>query len=341
MRSITRKTRKSATSPERKGEVRGDRSLDPLGKSGNDFLFGLGVLFVIVSMTNFSLSTYLHNMPDTSGKPFFTVPAPVKRLFDKFPLTTYPANEIPQRSQSNGANQLFVFTDARGAREGRPSFNPQCLKWQAYLKFVGIGFEITSANNHASPTGALPFLIPSLPTDISNPIPSHRLQKWAIEQVHCEEEQQLNLRFEVYASLLDHRIRNAWLYMLYLDGENFDAVARRLYVDPATSNSLVRATLGHQLQQAARDELLKTSQYIDAADLEGDANGAFEALSTLLGEDEHFFGRPNPGLFDASVFAYTQLILDDTMGWKRNRLGQLLQEHPNLVQHRERLLKFF
>lgn len=69
-------------------------------------------------------------MPDTSGKPFFTVPAPVKRLFDKFPLTTYPANEIPQRSQSNGANQLFVFTDARGAREGRPSFNPQCLKWQ-------------------------------------------------------------------------------------------------------------------------------------------------------------------------------------------------------------------
>lgn len=129
--------------------------------------------------------------------------------------------------------------------------------------------------------------------------------------------------------------------MLYLDSENFDAVARRLYVDPASSNVLVRATIGHQIQQAARDELLKTSNYIDAADLEGDAGGAFEALSTLLGEDEHFFGRPTPGLFDASVFAYTHLILDSTLGWKRNRLEQLLKEHPNLVQHRDRLLKFF
>ncbi|EKV06237.1 Mitochondrial outer membrane protein (Sam35), putative [Penicillium digitatum] len=279
---------------------------------------------------------------ESSPSPFFTIPAPLKRLFDKFPLTNYPANEIPQRFRPHdNVNQLYVFADASGVRHGRPSFNPQCLKWQAYLKFVGIDFEITSSNNHASPNGSLPFLLPSLPADSSNPIPSHKIQKWAIEQVHCEEEQQLNLRFEVYASLLDNRIRSAWLYMLYLDSENFDAVARRLYVNPTTSNSLVRAALCHQLQQAARDELLKTSRYIDAAALEGDASSAFEALSTLLGKDQHFFGRSTPGLFDASVFAYTQLILDDTLGWKRNRLGQLLKEHPNLVQHRDRLLKFF
>lgn len=131
------------------------------------------------------------------------------------------------------------------------------------------------------------------------------------------------------------------LYMLYLDSENFEAVARRLYVIPATTNSIVRAALGIQLQQAARDELLKTSKYIDVADLEGDAGSAFEALSSLLGEDEHFFGRPKPGLFDASVFAYTHLILDESMGWKQNRLAQLLREHSNLVQHRERLVRFF
>lgn len=97
----------------------------------------------------------------------------------------------------------------------------------------------------------------------------------------------------------------------------------------------------YQLQQAARVELLKTSRYIDAADLEGDAANAFEALSALLGEDEHFFGRPNPGLFDASVFAYTHLILNEELGWKQNRLAQLLRKHNNLVQHRERLLRFF
>lgn len=87
------------------------------------------------------------------------------------------------------------------------------LTWysQAYLKFVGIDFEITPSNNHASPTGALPFLLPAFPTEAAVTIPSHKLQQWAIEQVHCEEEQQLNLRFDVYASLLDHRIRNAWV----------------------------------------------------------------------------------------------------------------------------------
>jgi metaxin len=70
-------------------------------------------------------------MSDTPGSSsFFTVPAPIKNLFDKFPLTTYPANEIPERCRRDNVNQLFVFADAPGARKGRPSFNPQCLKWQ-------------------------------------------------------------------------------------------------------------------------------------------------------------------------------------------------------------------
>lgn len=66
-----------------------------------------------------------------NGRPFFRVPAPIKHLFDKFPLTTYPANDLPQHSLSHQtSNRLFVFTDTAAARRGRPSFNPQCLKWQ-------------------------------------------------------------------------------------------------------------------------------------------------------------------------------------------------------------------
>lgn len=91
------------------------------------------------------------------------------------------------------------------------------------MKFVGIDFEITSSNNHASPNGSLPFLLPSLPADSSHPIPSHKIQKWAIEQVHCEEEQQLNLRFEVYASLLDNRIRSAWVGKLFYQKRHADS----------------------------------------------------------------------------------------------------------------------
>lgn len=69
-------------------------------------------------------------MPDTP-RDFFSIPAPIKRIFDKFPLTTLPANDLPQRATpSRHGNKLFVFTDPSGARRGSPSFNPQCLKWQ-------------------------------------------------------------------------------------------------------------------------------------------------------------------------------------------------------------------
>ena len=63
----------------------------------------------------------------------FSVPAPIKRVFDTFPLITYGANPLPlphQTFASPSENRLFVFTNRQGAKRGAPSFNPQCLKWQ-------------------------------------------------------------------------------------------------------------------------------------------------------------------------------------------------------------------
>jgi metaxin len=78
---------------------------------------------------------------------------------------------------------------------------------------------------------------------------------------------------------------------------------------------------------------------IDVDDLYSEAEKAFEALSILLGGDLWFFGAGDgPTLFDASVFAYTHLILDEKMGWKEKRLVRTLRKRENLVEHRERLL---
>jgi metaxin len=98
-------------------------------------------------------------------------------------------------------------------------------------------------------------------------------------------------------------------------------------------------TLYHQLQQAARDELLKTRPYIREDELYNEAEAAFVALSTLLGDDDHFFGNGSPSLFDASVFAYTHLLLDEDMNWQNTRLPDYLKKRQNLVQHRQRLLQ--
>ena len=61
----------------------------------------------------------------------FSVPDPIKRIFDRFPLATYPSNSLPARSPGIRAeNALYVFSSEEGARRGLPSFNPTCLKWQ-------------------------------------------------------------------------------------------------------------------------------------------------------------------------------------------------------------------
>lgn len=82
---------------------------------------------------------------------------------------------------------------------------------------------------------------------------------------------------------------------------------------------------------------MKHTSIIDTDDLYSEADKAFEALSILLGADSWFFGGNKPSLFDASVFAYTQLLLDDNMGWKEKKLCTALRRRDNLVQHRERL----
>lgn len=141
---------------------------------------------------------------------------------------------------------------------------------------------------------------------------------------------------------MDNRLRKCWLYQLYLAPQN-DALMQRLYVYPCSNNALVRFATTRQLRGAAEAELVKSAgtNVVDAAVLIKEATEAFEALSALLQRDEWFFGAKEPGLFDASLFAYTQLILDEQLGWKYNPLEEALEQHDNLVEHRGRILGSF
>lgn len=72
-----------------------------------------------------------------------------------------------------------------------------------------------------------------------------------------------------------------------------------------------------------------------------DAEEAISALSELLGDDEWFFALANPGMLDASVFAYTHLLLDMGLGWAENRLGQSLMRYGNLARHQQRIAEVY
>ena len=88
-------------------------------------------------------------------------------------------------------------------------------------------------------------------------------------------------------------------------------------------------------------ELLKQSSVIDAESLYYESERAFSALSTLLGEDDYFLHSEQPGLFDASIFAYTNILLDETLHWRERRMMEGLEKFENLVNHRKRILQNF
>jgi hypothetical protein len=137
-----------------------------------------------------------------------------------------------------------------------------------------------------------------------------------------------------------------------LNGAN-STILTRLYLAPASSNAAVRLALHRQLQHAAEAEILQstsanTSRSRLAGSIEASerekiytaARSAFGALSTLLEQSgtEWFFDTPSPGLFDASMFAYTQLLLDRGLGWVDRTLVEVVEQHEPLCRHRDRLL---
>ncbi|KAF5507061.1 Metaxin-1 [Colletotrichum aenigma] len=285
-------------------------------------------------------------MPEHPPRSLFDVPAPIAALFRRFPLVTLPPNDLPIRSPPRGDIPiLYVFTTDDDAPRGRPSFNPSCLKWQTFLKIAGVHFRTFPSTNHASPSGALPYLQPSIP---SRPITAgSRLETWALSQNPSSKQPPPPpaSRLQAYEALLDTRIRTAWLHALYLSPANAPLLSR-LYIDPASANSIVRLTLRHQTTSAAEALVLRTTRtaVVDPSRIYADARDAFKALATLLDESGSggtgwFFGAEEPTLFDASVFAYTHLLLDEQFGWVDCRLVELVKEFPALVKHRKRLLK--
>ncbi|KAI5860251.1 hypothetical protein GGS23DRAFT_241463 [Durotheca rogersii] len=285
--------------------------------------------------------------PPASGAfGWLPIPAPLARLFKRFPLLTYPPNQLPARCPSpRNVATLYVFLSDRDALDGLPSYNPSCLRWQTFLKLAGVEFRVVSSNNHASPTGALPFLLP--PLDPGNaaahpPVPSNKLEQYAAERGASKVPDVPNPKLEAYESLLDFRIRNAWLYSLYLSRPNVDLLSR-LYIAPVSKSRAVRTAVLYQLRHAAENEILRSMGVpaVDSRTLYAGAREAFEALSIVLGLEHWFFGASGPSLFDATVFSYTHLLLDDGLAWQDRRLVEIVKQFPNLVAHQGRIWQKF
>jgi len=223
-----------------------------------------------------------------------------------------------------------------------------------------VQYRLVPSSNHASPSGILPFLQPAATSkdqsSAPDAVPSNKLTKWTKTQSSSTIEESDDLRYESYASMVNNALRKAWvrrtmihtkrddanryqLYQLYIHPSN-SSLVHKLYIEPCSSSSFVQLAISHQLREAAEKELSKTSysSTISEEDTMRDAAKAFAAFSELLGEDQWFFGQKQPSMLDASIFAYTHLILDEDLQWGENELGRQVSQHQNLVAHRDRII---
>ncbi|KAK4144241.1 uncharacterized protein C8A04DRAFT_36873 [Dichotomopilus funicola] len=270
------------------------------------------------------------------------IPRPLQQLFNHFPLHTYDANPLPERSQyltSSDLPTLYVFSTESDARLGLPSFNPGCLKWQTLLRLAKLDFHVLPSTNHASPTGSLPFLLPSRttspPTTPPLPIPASNLLAYARKQQQQPKNKSqsqpfpdldstLPARSQAYLSLITLSLRNAWLHALYLDPSH-TRLLQDLYVRPASSSRSVQAALLYQLRRAAAEQIItstggkvvslspvNSAAGVDEEAVYAAARDALDALATLLRESRTgwAFGREEPGVFDATLFSYVHLMVE-------------------------------
>ncbi|OAQ61858.1 mitochondrial outer membrane protein (Sam35) [Pochonia chlamydosporia 170] len=275
-------------------------------------------------------------MATTTSSSIFTIPTPIRSLFNLFPLQTYDAEPLPARSPSESRThaKLHIFSIPEDALLNRPSFNPTCLKWQTYLRIANIRTDLIPSTNHASPSGSLPYLLPpSTDSRPDIPLTGHQISQYA--QKNSSLRDAPSPKAEAYLSLIAQSIRPAWLYALYLSPTH-TSLLTKLYLP---SSPLLSTPLLHTLRSAAREEILKATRrhLLLPGQLYDEARTAFEALDTALGKVEWFFGGSEPGLFDAEVFAYTYLILDTEFGWQDDELRDCVGGCENLVAHRRRL----
>lgn len=94
------------------------------------------------------------------------------------------------------------------------------LRQQTYLKLCGISHRTVASNNHASPSGALPFLLPGPKDETAGlPVASNRLKRWVAVQQKAEKKEGTketeDVRYEAYHSLLEGPIRVAWVRQIH------------------------------------------------------------------------------------------------------------------------------
>ncbi|KAK7206630.1 hypothetical protein BZA70DRAFT_274745 [Myxozyma melibiosi] len=309
----------------------------------------------------------------SSSSSWTTIPPLMKKLFDKFPLVTYPDTILPAAGCGSSADQKDKMGVVFVHDLSSVSIFPESVRLLTVLRLAKIYDSLTifPASPHSAPeNGPFPYVfVPrSLPKaqdrkkDQSYSLPSPQFNSWLSSLPNARSVPYSAAEDSPIIMLLDVRIRDAFLLTLYLYSANYKNIVlpgfyRHLNSSKAESKNLGSENTGFfphvvsYVQYNAVKETLRRSvgsQRIDAKfkiNILIGAEEALDALSDLVAESTSGFlsGTSEPGVVDAAVYGYLypvlHLGLKGENGNGEAELVELVRERPNLVELVEKIHK--
>ncbi|RUS19033.1 hypothetical protein BC937DRAFT_88054 [Endogone sp. FLAS-F59071] len=258
-------------------------------------------------------------------------------MLPQFPLNTFPAVFEPPPLQ-----KPVLYTYGPGWKNQVPSFDPDCLKWQAFLTFCGVDFDLNNCNEPlTSPSGKLPFLVMPTGETLYDDQITPWLEKIGFEKKLARDAE--NAESTAFISLAETKLRTAFLFSFFLEPLNVTESTGAKYFGHYSTP--INAIIQYQKKNAIIQRMLAKRAFLVRDEVYQDAADALLSFSTKLGDNEFFFGSSYPTFLDATVFAYLHTILaapqsTSTEGASdATRLRELVLKHNNLVNYAKNIYK--
>ncbi|ANB15482.1 hypothetical protein AWJ20_3110 [Sugiyamaella lignohabitans] len=273
----------------------------------------------------------------------WTIPEPVRKVFDSFPLKVNEPTKLPLNGNdagmavSKGLTHVYVYNIA----ENGLCTDPHCLEVQSWIqlrnkqnKTESDKITISASSVHVSPTDSLPFIVEN-----SHKINNIKPQSTKSEPVgrvkYLQDKGNSSSNEEVYCSLIDTWLRSCWIVSM-LDPRHL-AIKESIYILEEERKELptqILSVISNQVNYRLIQELepqypeltaeansyraritgysLNSNILADVFDRAEECLAVFESLLSK-NKSQAIFGDLNGGTdlgrLDILLFSYTHLIL--------------------------------
>ncbi|KAJ2304759.1 hypothetical protein H4R23_006454, partial [Coemansia sp. Cherry 401B] len=238
-----------------------------------------------------------------------TPEAPLREILKSISFTQLPLRHIEPffEAEKITTPRLYIYGwPASGKQSSLPTYDTECLRVLAVLKFANYGFDIVHTNEPSgSPNGKLPYLLlPNGQAIDSDGVVAH-LEKSGHKLPSDSLPNEL-----AYCTMVERNLVPAVEYMMWVDPAGFKRIGDGRYLSGYPG--LVRYVLGwFRASDVAHDVQVRQPEYgtaLDGEALSENALRALDSLLVLLGDREYLAGAP--GLLDARVFACLNILIE-------------------------------